>query len=86
MSTRMLVKYSKNQTGVWAPDNARVIEEDIMQRKPHIEVKGKEHKHCKKCNSWLPLTRFYPDLSFWDGFHQYCKECTVKGMKYVPKR
>ena len=71
----MKVYYAKCKEGVEAPDGSYIMEEVVLQRKPHIIHKGTELKHCKDCNEWLPLDRYYEDKSFWDGLHQYCSIC-----------
>lgn len=71
----MKVYYAKCKEGIEAPDGAYVMKEVILQRKPHILYMRREQKHCNDCNTWLPISKFYEDKTFWDRLHQHCKDC-----------
>lgn len=77
----MKVYYAKCKEGIEAPEGAYIMEEVILQRKPHIIHRGTELKHCSDCKEWLPLDSFYIDKTFWDGLHQHCNCCCIARAK-----
>lgn len=39
------------------------------------------YKHCKRCNTFKPLTEFYKNPTKKQGVFDYCKECAKTGTK-----
>lgn len=72
----MIIVYSRDGKHIEAPfKNVVVLSQSFALRKPHILVKGVEHKHCSYCGNWFPLEEFYKRALSWDGKAQHCKEC-----------
>lgn len=69
------------------------IEKNINKNNRHLKVNyednhklinEREHKKCSVCEEWYPMTTdyFYKNKSNKvDGFHPYCKECTIRKSK-----
>jgi len=56
-----------------------------MGRKEHKIIDCIECKHCYKCNTWKPLTKFYKNKRNWDGLAASCNDCSKKLQKEFRK-
>ncbi|HLZ61175.1 MAG TPA: hypothetical protein VKR06_29850 [Ktedonosporobacter sp.] len=45
------------------------------------EQQRKEIKQCTKCQEVKPISDFYKNKGWIDGFHPYCKKCVIAGQK-----
>lgn len=70
------VYYDKCKEGIRVPEHAVIIPVATKRRKAHIVLFGVEHKHCRHCDTWIPIDFFSPDKTFWDGLHSFCCHCT----------
>jgi hypothetical protein len=50
-------------------------------RKAHSWVDGVEHKHCPRCDHWLPLESFSKRSRSWDGLYEVCRSCRSAAIK-----
>ena len=84
----MVRRYLRNMNGIVAPDDAEVVDDEILilrngvyRKKPHIRIEGVVHKHCEVCNEWKPLDKFFANKSRWDGRNNTCRKCYVPYFK-----
>lgn len=58
----------------------------VSYEENHKVINGVEHKYCKDCSKWLPMSDkyFYKNkLNYIDGFTPYCKKCTsIRNVKW----
>ncbi len=46
-----------------------------------FEVNSKKTKRCSRCQEVKPVSDFYKNKEWTDGFHPYCKKCVLAYQK-----
>jgi len=87
-----MIVYKTRGKGVYAPDGSRVLPVSSKHVKPHIVFESRELKHCSKCNTWRPLSKFKYRRQSVDGLQSFCVSChnllagVVKPFSRIRKR